>query len=233
MAANRQCPHCGFRMFTDAPTCTNCRKPMQVERPAGGWKKTEDPVGVKPVGWNDDEEEPSAPPPIRVSVVEEREIIPHSPPQPTKPFASTSRSIDTYESVMNQPVLPASFARHTAPVLQGKVIDIREQKVEDKSYQSGDAMKNCLALVLLPLQPFIALSIWISNLGRPKNYKPVTVFTVKSDDGKQTGVRIIKDLKAGQIRMGDIVSVWGSNSHGEIILSLAYNHTLTCEVRIG
>ena len=152
MVIQRKCPNCGFRMLTDSPTCTKCGKLMKEE-------------GA-----------PKPPPPID-EPKEESKMIPYASPGELAK-KETETLFERHDPPKSLRPLPTSYRKYGPALAFGKVVDNRQQSVEDKSHKAGETARNIIGTAVTLFKPAIGISILLSGMGRPKNYKNEVVFSM-------------------------------------------------------
>jgi hypothetical protein len=127
--------------------------------------------------------------------------------------------------------LPSSFGRYNPPNAEGEVVDVSDVTDEDTSGKGGETLRNVIGVTMLPFNPVAGVMTLASGLGKPKPTKSVPVLRVATPSGDMVEIRIDRQLKLGNIRKGDYISVWGKNDGGVISLWMGFNHSTNAEIR--
>jgi hypothetical protein len=118
------------------------------------------------------------------------------------------------------------------PIVEGEVEDTGQTQYEDKGLKAGDIVHYGISTVLLVTKPLYGLMSLVSGARRPKEYKSIYTFRVRTPHNDVVEARIERDIIGASISLGDYVSIWGRMSGGVVIVQHAYNHTVKGEVRL-
>jgi hypothetical protein len=206
----RICPNCGEKNYGEI--CTRCGQTLPAGMGAGSTSLTPPPPPPPP------------PPPKGFSG---GPIIPTSPPSPppvtvVTPISPTGRG--RTEVIAPPNPLPPDLARKASPLVEGKVIDVNNIDIEDKSLNAGCAAKTTLGLIMLPFNFIAGVLTLLGIIDRPKQTRRVMIARLRTPSLDEYEVRIEKDLKAATFGIGDYISVWGLEKDGVYYLHHGYNH---------
>lgn len=219
----RICPNCSFRNFTPNPRCSQCGELLleasQPEsKPATKSTRPMAPKVNTPYPLTTVESAPLAPPPIP-----EEETTTLTPASSSPLTSSTSAPITP---------LPRQLTFLGTPTVEGEVVDVGMIQNEDKSLKAGDVLHYGISAALLVTKPLYGLMSIASGARKPKEFRSIATFRIRTARGQLVEVRIEKDVVGATINIGDYVSAWGQVSGGVVILRNAYNHTIRGEVRL-
>ena len=222
----RVCPNCGFRNFTDYPRCSRCN---ELLLPESGYRSAP-PIPITstkpltPTVYSSTTSSPPAPIPKPSS----------STPVPYTPFPTSVPTPihSTVPTVYPPNPLPTHFKKLPPPVVEGEVVDTGQHQNENKGLTAGDILHYGVSTVLLVTEPLYGLMSLVSGARRPKEYKSIYTFRVKTPNNDIVEARIERDIVGATISLGDYVSIWGQMSGGVVIVNHAYNHTVKGEVRL-
>lgn len=152
------------------------------------------------------------------------------------PFSSPSALVPWTAQFPPTPVgprspLPVELARYGRPQLEGEVEDIRETTVVLPQGLMSK-FKGPISLLLLPFKPTMVLGAWLFRGNTPKERATDVVVSVLRGDGTVLQARLEGELCGAVPRLGDYVSMWGSERHGVLIMGLGFNHSVNAEIRI-
>jgi hypothetical protein len=222
----RICPNCGFKNFTDNPRCSGC---SELLMPAAGSR----PAPPAPI--------PGAKTATPTVFTGTRAGPPVPIPKPTSsapvPFSPASSPIPvpfptTVPTVYAPNPLPAHLLKQPPPIVEGEVEDTGQHQNEDKGLKAGDVLHGAITGMLLITKPLYGLMSLGSGARKPKEFKSIFTFRVRTPRNEIVEARIEKDILGASISLGDYVSIWGKISGGVVIVHHAYNHTVRGEVRL-
>ncbi len=149
-------------------------------------------------------------------------IAPVSPGDATdKPGFQFSPGGHSRTEIISPPSpLPPSLLR-TAPLIEGKVIDVTMIEMEDTGHNTA---RTCLGIIMMPFSFFNGLITILSGSISPKVMKRVTVARIRTPTLDEFEVRVEKELQAATFGIGDYISVWGQEKDGIYYLHHGYNH---------
>ena len=204
MKKPRVCRNCTTRNFTDNPVCSRCGHRLESETSTA---PAPIPYSPKPIESHGT--------PIKAA------RYGPSPPRVTPPKGPTAPPRH------KRCFLP--FGSHLA--LRGIVEDVREVTVPVK--RKKEFLRGTFAFLLMIFRPMLMLAAWILGGKKPKEYRTGHLVRVRQHNGTVAQARIEGDLLGASMDPGDEVSIWGRERGGVIMVSHAYNHTLSAEVRVS
>ena len=106
--------------------------------------------------------------------------------------------------------LPTQLLKLPPPIVEGEVEDTGQHQNEDKGLRAGDVLHGAVTTVLLVTNPLYGLMSLVSGARRPKEYKSIFTFRVRTPRNEIVEARIEKDILGASISLGDYVSIWGT-----------------------